>query len=175
MGKEATLMFRHLPRKYSARDLLPILAQHVTAAAFDFVYVPWDKNSNFNMGYAFVNFVDCPTARMIEATMNGSIWPNDSRKREVKILPARVQGLAANLRRYIDSVAKLDLSNCPLVFRRGEEILLQAAAQEFLQMQLVMPQWSIGQSCCVHSGQQPAPAHGAVSPPPACLSAVDFP
>jgi len=164
MAQGTTLMFRHLPRKYTARDLEAILEQHVTSAAFDFVYVPWDRNSSSNMAYAFVNFVDLPTARMITATMNGSIWPNDPRMREMKIIVATLQGFVANLMRYYETVADPSLSHCPMVFRNGDEMPFHAAVQDVLQAQAaadLSTKESVSQC-----GHPVAPAHSMVVRPP---------
>jgi len=163
-GQATTLMFRHLPRKYTARDLVSVLEQYVTPAAFDFVYVPWDKNSTNNMAYAFVNFVDLPTACMIAATMNGSIWPNDPRMREMKIIVATLQGFVANLMRYYETVADPSLSHCPLVFRNGDEMPFHAAVQDVLQAQAaadLSTKESVSQC-----GHPVAPAHSMVVRPP---------
>jgi len=169
VAQGTTLMFRHLPRKYTARDLEAILEQHVTSAAFDFVYVPWDRNSSSNMAYAFVNFVDLPTARMITATMNGSIWPNDPRMREMKIIPAKLQGFEANLMRYYNSVADPVLSHCPLIFRKGQQMPFQAAVQDVVQAQAAA-QWHFKESF-MQSGYPAAPAHSMVVRPPPGLPA----
>jgi len=91
----------------------------------------------------------------------------------MRVLPAQVQGLAANLRRYRDTVTDPDLTHCPLVFREGREIPLQAALEECMQTS-EQPQWSI-QERGMHFGRWHAPAPGLVPPPLPTLSAEDFP
>eukprot|EP00443_Scrippsiella_acuminata_P008955 CAMPEP_0115212620 /NCGR_PEP_ID=MMETSP0270-20121206/23375_1 /TAXON_ID=71861 /ORGANISM="Scrippsiella trochoidea, Strain CCMP3099" /LENGTH=278 /DNA_ID=CAMNT_0002626349 /DNA_START=75 /DNA_END=911 /DNA_ORIENTATION=- len=129
VGQPTTLMFRHVPRKYTTRDLLSALEQHVSRSALDFVYVPWDRKSTNNMGFAFVNFTDSRYADMISAVMNGTMWPRDTRMRQMMIVPAIVQGFVANILKYRDNVKEPDAGRCPLVFIKGREISLNFAFQ----------------------------------------------
>lgn len=129
VGEATTLMFRHLPRKYTVRNLLSALEQFVDRSALDFVYVPWDRKSTNNMGFAFVNCADAASARKIATVMQGSLCPNDSRMREMKIMPAIVQGFAANLLRYHETIKEPDPAHSPLIFNKGKQVPLNFAIQ----------------------------------------------
>jgi len=170
-GEATTFMFRHIPRKYTVRDLLSALEQHVTRSALDFVYIPWDRKSTNNMGFAFVNFVDPTCAHMTTTVMQGSLWPYDSRMREMKIVPAFVQGFAANLLRYYDTVKEPDPVHCPLLFNNGKEVSLHFA------LQLVKHKPALGRGN-VHASNTEGKTSARLSetlsaynlpPPPACL------
>jgi len=169
MNEVTTLMFRHLPRKYTAWDLLSVLEQHVTRAALDFVYIPWDGTSTNNMGFAFVNFVDAPTASMMFAMMQGTVWPKDSRMRQVRIVPSLVQGAAANLARYRDTVKEPNLARCPLIFNGGTEIPLHIALRR-VQQTWPCGTWGKGQVSAMGTAHvtlaSRAPACIAPPPPP---------
>jgi len=113
------------------------------------------------MGFAFINFVDAPTARMIAAVMEGSVWPKDPRMRQIRIVPALVQGLAANLARYRDTVKEPDLVRFPLIFNGGKAVLLHVALQ---QLQQTWPCGTWGKPSALGSGRV-APS-GLIAPPP---------
>eukprot|EP00445_Apocalathium_hangoei_P002913 CAMPEP_0203855372 /NCGR_PEP_ID=MMETSP0359-20131031/9605_1 /ASSEMBLY_ACC=CAM_ASM_000338 /TAXON_ID=268821 /ORGANISM="Scrippsiella Hangoei, Strain SHTV-5" /LENGTH=301 /DNA_ID=CAMNT_0050771919 /DNA_START=68 /DNA_END=973 /DNA_ORIENTATION=- len=131
-GNKTTLMFRYIPRKFTGGDLVAKLERHVSKEAFDYIYVPWDRNSTNNMGYAFANFVDTQTARMIQAVMNKTVWPSGRCGRHTIIVPAHMQGLAESLQRYREGNAiEPDFAHCPQVFLKGRQIPLQIAIQMF--------------------------------------------
>jgi len=122
-------MFRHLPRKYTKREVVAALEQHVARSAFDLVHVPWDSMSASNMGFAFANFVDAESATRILARMQGSLWPNDPRLRPMKIVLSHVQGFAACLRKCMDASKTSDYIG-PLILSRGNEVPLHLALQQ---------------------------------------------
>eukprot|EP00445_Apocalathium_hangoei_P042458 CAMPEP_0203969362 /NCGR_PEP_ID=MMETSP0359-20131031/97420_1 /ASSEMBLY_ACC=CAM_ASM_000338 /TAXON_ID=268821 /ORGANISM="Scrippsiella Hangoei, Strain SHTV-5" /LENGTH=324 /DNA_ID=CAMNT_0050907299 /DNA_START=60 /DNA_END=1034 /DNA_ORIENTATION=- len=126
-----TLMLRYVPRKFTGIDLVKELERHVPRSSFNYVYVPWDRCSTNNMGYAFANFVDSATARTIAKAMHGNTLANDHRGRMVSVLPARVQGLSRNLRRYDETHFHLepDIEHSPLIYCKGVEIPLRLAIE----------------------------------------------
>jgi hypothetical protein len=126
LGEDVTtLMLRRVPRKYSAWDVLAELEHHVSRSALKFVYVPWENNSASNMGFAFVDFVDVGTAHLAFGLMDGTLWRNAIKPRETWIVPALVQGLDANIKRYHEATAGLsNLKHVPLVFRNGKQVPL---------------------------------------------------
>jgi len=97
-----TLMIRNIPNRYTQRELILELEDLGFVGTFDFFYLPLDKGTMMNVGYAFVNFVvpECAEKCM-------QIFKNYRFKRHRKISGktaavsvAHIQGLAANLAHY---------------------------------------------------------------------------
>jgi len=88
-----------------------------------------------------VNFTDPLTAFTACKTMDGCSWKTARTSRVMKLVPANVQGLAANLKRYSDSETEPDSSHSPLFFHRGVNIPLQIALQIHFPMNTPLPQW----------------------------------
>jgi len=126
-----TIMFRNIPRKHSANDVVAELDLYVTRDAFDFVYVPWFRNSSSNMGHAFVNFtrpaVELAFASKLQGTQWSSRWPSKKTPKIIRMVPASVQGFTANLQRFqLHNTASDDLGHYPRIFQRGIEVDVQA-------------------------------------------------
>mmetsp|Transcript_31470 Transcript_31470/g.68935 ORF Transcript_31470/g.68935 Transcript_31470/m.68935 type:complete len:351 (+) Transcript_31470:87-1139(+) len=97
-----TLMIRNIPNRYTQRELILELDDLGFAGTFDFLYIPLDKGTMMNVGYAFVNFVGHEWA---EKCMQ--MFKNYRFKRHRKISGkiaavsvAHIQGLVANLAHY---------------------------------------------------------------------------
>lgn len=118
--RPTTLMIRNLPRKFAAWDMVAELRLHALPGTFDFVYVPWDRKGVDNVGYAFANFLDATLAAEVLASMNGADWRTGFRCRPIKVQPAHVQGLDANLSRFEEQGAFVDPDHAPLLFAGGE-------------------------------------------------------
>eukprot|EP00446_Apocalathium_sp_SHHI-4_P074490 CAMPEP_0177564054 /NCGR_PEP_ID=MMETSP0369-20130122/73421_1 /TAXON_ID=447022 ORGANISM="Scrippsiella hangoei-like, Strain SHHI-4" /NCGR_SAMPLE_ID=MMETSP0369 /ASSEMBLY_ACC=CAM_ASM_000364 /LENGTH=303 /DNA_ID=CAMNT_0019051337 /DNA_START=28 /DNA_END=940 /DNA_ORIENTATION=- len=132
LDQVTTFMFRNIPRKYTAMDVVAELETNVTREAFNFVYVPWFKSSTTNMGYAFVNTVDVTTARAVYAMMQGGRWKMGPGSRMMKMVPASMQGLEENLKQFhVNNAQHPNLEHCPLVFRKGVQVELNQALREF--------------------------------------------
>ena len=52
-----TVMIRHIPNKYSYKNLLEEI-NIVCKDKYDFFYLPQDSENNCNLGYAFINFIN---------------------------------------------------------------------------------------------------------------------
>jgi len=132
LDQVTTVMFRNIPRKYTAMDVVAELEMIVTREAFNFVYVPWFKSSTTNMGYAFVNTVDVTTARAVYAMMRGGRWKMGPGSRMMKMVPASMQGLEENLKQFhFNNAQHPNLEHCPLVFGKGVQVELNQALREF--------------------------------------------
>jgi len=130
LDQVTTFMFRGIPRKYTNQDLVAVLERSVNLDQVDFVYVPWYKNSNSNMGYAFVNFVDVMTARAAYDVMQGSQWGAAHGARSMNLVAAQVQGLVDNLQQYnLKNGSDFDLIHRPLVFQKGAQLDLQEVVE----------------------------------------------
>lgn len=126
-GVATAVMFRNLPRKYNAYDLLREISCAIDAKQVDFVYLPWDTSSH-NIGYAFVNFVDPWALAEVFKSMDGASWHYAASSRKVKILPASVHGLAANLEHCEARISpSSEKPVFPVVFLNGEEVGFQEA------------------------------------------------
>eukprot|EP00405_Crypthecodinium_cohnii_P007308 CAMPEP_0206421822 /NCGR_PEP_ID=MMETSP0324_2-20121206/1680_1 /ASSEMBLY_ACC=CAM_ASM_000836 /TAXON_ID=2866 /ORGANISM="Crypthecodinium cohnii, Strain Seligo" /LENGTH=176 /DNA_ID=CAMNT_0053885997 /DNA_START=123 /DNA_END=650 /DNA_ORIENTATION=- len=142
VAESTTLMFRYMPRKFVVKDMLKQLEWHVSRTHIDFVYVPWQRDAANNKGYAFVNFVDAQSAQAAFTSMQGTVWHSDPRMREIRIVPAAVQGLVANLQRYIDS--EPDSVHRPVVFSHGQAIPLRVAVQRFCPDSMALQNFAAG-------------------------------
>lgn len=101
-GPPTTMMIRNIPNRYTQRELIRELETLGFGGTFDFLYVPIDKGTMCNVGYAFVNFIHHQ-----EATRCMTVFDNYSfakhRKARGKIATvsvAHIQGLEANIRHY---------------------------------------------------------------------------
>lgn len=97
-----TLMVRNIPNRYTQRELITELEDMGFAGTFDFLYMPLDKGTMSNVGYAFVNFVD-----PVDAAECLELFQKYHFKRHRKISGkvaaasvAHIQGLEANLAHY---------------------------------------------------------------------------
>mmetsp|Transcript_70373 Transcript_70373/g.203997 ORF Transcript_70373/g.203997 Transcript_70373/m.203997 type:complete len:340 (-) Transcript_70373:144-1163(-) len=117
-----TVMFRNLPRRYTAYDLLGEISLYIDQKLVDFVYLPWDSQAH-NMGYAFVNFTQPGALNTVYRAMSGALWRLSESTRRIKILPASVHGLAANLAHCEPRISPSPNKPVyPIVFVNGEEI-----------------------------------------------------
>jgi len=97
-----TLMIRNIPNRYTQNELILELEALGFASTFDFLYVPLDKGTMSNVGYAFVNFVDPQWATKCMEAFHGYHFKRH-RKVSGKIAAvsiAHIQGLEANLAHY---------------------------------------------------------------------------
>jgi len=125
-----TLMIRHIPRRLRAWDVVEELCGYLRPQDFDFVYVPGVAASETNMGYAFVNIPDPKLAQWACRHLDGRPWTPSGCERRMKVRPAFIQGLADNLKQFLQKIAhRLDtrLSHLPLVFDCGQRVPLEVA------------------------------------------------
>jgi len=97
-----TVMIRNIPNRYSQNDLIDEMEELGFAGTFDFLYVPLDKGTMSNVGYAFVNFLEEASAKKCMAAFEGYRFKRH-RKSSGKIgtvSVAHLQGLEANVRHY---------------------------------------------------------------------------
>lgn len=98
-----TMMIRNLPNRYTQRELISELEDLGFAGTFDFLYLPLDKGTMYNVGYAFVNFVEPDWAQRCIAAFQNYRFKQHRRMmvgRMAAVSVAHIQGLEANLAHY---------------------------------------------------------------------------
>lgn len=97
-----TLMIRNIPNRYTQKELIAELEDLGLGGSFDFLYIPLDKGTMSNVGYAFVNFIQESWAEKCMAEFQNYRF---KRHRKVSgkvaaVSVAHIQGLEANLAHY---------------------------------------------------------------------------
>jgi len=97
-----TLMIRNVPNQYHRQQLMQELDELGFRDKYDFVYLPIDNATKWNVGYAFVNFDHPNEAERCMSVLEGhEFFRNRHGKRRIAhVSPAHIQGLEANLRHY---------------------------------------------------------------------------
>eukprot|EP00429_Kryptoperidinium_foliaceum_P131852 CAMPEP_0176279082 /NCGR_PEP_ID=MMETSP0121_2-20121125/49107_1 /TAXON_ID=160619 /ORGANISM="Kryptoperidinium foliaceum, Strain CCMP 1326" /LENGTH=509 /DNA_ID=CAMNT_0017619397 /DNA_START=68 /DNA_END=1592 /DNA_ORIENTATION=- len=116
-GVMTTLLFRNLPRRYTADDLLREVESVAGAGVMDFVHVP-SESALRNKAFGVVNFASPNVAHAALEALQGRRWREAARAQPAKVMVADVQGLAANLVR----AAVAPGSSPPLVFIDGRSV-----------------------------------------------------
>jgi hypothetical protein len=104
-----TLMIRNIPSRLSQQDLVMELQELGFAGTFDFLYIPIDKNTLSNVGYAFVNFVEPRWAKKCMETFQNYRFNRWRRgpSRVASVSIAHLQGLEKNLQHYENSAVNV--------------------------------------------------------------------
>lgn len=76
-------------------DLAPVVRN-----AFDFFYLPWNSNQEKNLGHAIINFFSRSTAAEFANQCDSLSFAGQGDKQRLRIVPAALQGRAANLRHF---------------------------------------------------------------------------
>lgn len=104
-----TLMIRNIPNRCTQIELVNELEYLGFAGTFDFLYIPLDKGTMSNVGYAFVNFSTALAASSCMSIFKGYRFLSH-RRVSAKLSTASVahiQGLEANLKHYENSAVKI--------------------------------------------------------------------
>ena len=104
-----TLMICNIPCCVSQSHLAGIVDGGGFAQAYDYLYLPMPTHGGCaqNLGYGFINFVATEAASRFTEQFHGHVFGGTASLKEMQVKPARVQGLAANIRN----------------FRRGREVV----------------------------------------------------
>jgi len=96
-----TVMLRNIPNQYSREKLCKRLDSQGFAGQYDFLYLPIDRNSERNMGYAFINFrtqqACTEFARCFSGKLASECLPGYKSNKVCEVRVAQVQGQQANL------------------------------------------------------------------------------
>ncbi|CAE7945467.1 ML3, partial [Symbiodinium sp. KB8] len=104
-----TMMIRNIPNRYTQREFVRELDGLGFAGTYDFLYLPIDKGTLCNVGYAFVNFLEPISAQRCMEVFHNYIF---QRYRKVRgkiaaVSIAHIQGLEANMRHYENSAVNM--------------------------------------------------------------------
>eukprot|EP00747_Dinoflagellata_sp_TGD_P198465 gnl/TRDRNA2_/TRDRNA2_71522_c0_seq1.p1 gnl/TRDRNA2_/TRDRNA2_71522_c0~~gnl/TRDRNA2_/TRDRNA2_71522_c0_seq1.p1 ORF type:complete len:446 (-),score=89.88 gnl/TRDRNA2_/TRDRNA2_71522_c0_seq1:64-1401(-) len=97
-----TIMIRNIPNLYTRNMLMDELDSLGFYGEYDFIYLPMDKSTTWNIGYAFVNFVAPEVAARCRKKLNNYIFckfENPSGK-VAQCSVAHIQGLKKNVDHY---------------------------------------------------------------------------
>eukprot|EP00931_Biecheleriopsis_adriatica_P087932 TRINITY_DN62334_c0_g1_i1.p1 TRINITY_DN62334_c0_g1~~TRINITY_DN62334_c0_g1_i1.p1 ORF type:complete len:411 (-),score=111.17 TRINITY_DN62334_c0_g1_i1:138-1370(-) len=115
-----TVMMRNLPNKYTQQKLKVEIDEAGFAGAYDFLYVPMDKQFGANKGYAFINFLDNRFVHSFRTRFEGRCMSSYKSGKIVQISPASLQGFEANYEHFSNSsVIRGDPKNRPLFIRKS--------------------------------------------------------
>jgi len=97
-----TVMIRNIPGRYSQNDLMLDLKGLGFAGTYDFLYMPMDKGTAANVGYAFVNFVEASWAQKCLQSFGTFRFLRHQRSSNklASVSVAHLQGLEKNLQHY---------------------------------------------------------------------------
>lgn len=112
-----TIMIKNIPNKYTQQMLLMSIDANF-ANTYDFFYLPIDFKNKCNVGYAFVNFLDCSVIPAFYREMNGNTWDRFKSKKICAITYARIQGRNALIQHFQSSsvMSQEDAKIKPLIF-----------------------------------------------------------
>jgi len=121
-----TLMVRNIPNAYTRDMFVEELGVLGFTGEYDFLYLPIDRSTQWNVGYAFVNFGTPEAAARCRAALAGYVfccYPHGSGK-VTQVSPANLQGLEDNLEFYSKTAVQCTGSEAsrPLVLRGQEYV-----------------------------------------------------
>jgi hypothetical protein len=104
-----TMMIRNIPGRYQQNDLMMDLKDLGFAGTYDFLYMPMDKATSANVGYAFVNFVEPIWAAKCLRSFENYRFARHQRtsNKLASVSVAHLQGLEKNLLHYQNSAVNM--------------------------------------------------------------------
>jgi len=132
-GPPTTLMIRHIPNRYTQREFIRELDDLGFGDTYDFLYLPMDKGTQCNVGYAFVNFTDSCCAQRCMEVFEGYIFMKyrKSKNKIAAVSVAHIQGLEANVRYYentaVNTATRTRQKRGPLIIPGGGRSLVDCA------------------------------------------------
>lgn len=121
-----TVMMRNLPYGYTRQRLIDLLNSKGFFCKYDFLYLPFDFESQCHIGYAFVNLTTpAHAARFVEVFHGFKKWRLGRGKRTCVVSWGSIQGFRANVERF-ETNPIMDKSvpeeYKPILFRDGVQI-----------------------------------------------------
>jgi len=101
-GHCTTIMVTNIPESFTQESLVSLLEALTPGFCgnFDFFYCPWDPQTECNLGYCIINFLSRSSAAEFEKQWVDKTLVPGAGATGLKILPAALQGRAANLRHF---------------------------------------------------------------------------
>lgn len=128
-----TVMIRNVPKRYTVEGLLIELSLRCRLEECCLLHLPCSKG-DFNIGYAFVTFSTPEAAQTCFYAMSGQSWTSCKNSKQCRVVPARVQGVSANLEQYVQNLGGsryLHSPYAPLVFSQGRRCGLMEAVKMY--------------------------------------------
>ncbi|KAM0685696.1 hypothetical protein COBT_003091 [Conglomerata obtusa] len=97
--KRTTCMIKNIPNKYTQKMLLEMINEH-HAETFDFLYLRIDFRNKCNVGYAFINFLDCSVIPSFYTKLNGKGWKKFRSNKIAQLTYASIQGIDNLIRKF---------------------------------------------------------------------------
>jgi len=97
-----TLMIRNIPHMYTRSMLMEELDALGFREDYDFIYLPMDKTTHWNVGYAFVNFLSSSVAKKCMSMLENYSFKRfeHGTGKVAQVCTAHIQGLKKNLQYY---------------------------------------------------------------------------
>jgi len=115
--KTTTVMIRQIPRWVTQQMLVAEVVKQGFSDYFNFLYLPWERKRNQNMGYAFLNFLDAKGAIAFKKVFDGLCLNSEMEmtNRPLRVHPAAVQGYQANYQHFMRTkIGRSQNSNGPI-------------------------------------------------------------
>lgn len=108
--KITTLMLRNIPNMYTRSMLVEELDSLGFQSEYDFLYLPMDKSTQWNVGYSFVNFKSPSAAKRCADEVTGHIFRcyDHGSGKVAQVAVAHIQGLEKNLAYYSKTAVQCD-------------------------------------------------------------------
>ena len=114
--KRTTVMIRHIPNKYTSKDLLNEI-DIACKGKYDFFYLPLDTENDCNLGYSFINFIDPLHIVYFYHLFKARNWKYYKSHKECDLSFAKFQGkieLTAHLEKNMNKME--DKKKLPMIF-----------------------------------------------------------
>jgi hypothetical protein len=125
-GPPTTMMIRNIPGRYKQDDLMGDLQDLGFAGTYDFLYIPIDKGTSTNVGYAFVNFIDTTWAEKCKVSLEDYHFTRGRKRpsnKAASVSVAYLQGLEKNLQHYESAAVNMSRD------RRRKPVVLPKMSQ----------------------------------------------
>jgi len=119
--KTTTVMIRQIPRWLTQQMLVAEVENQGFHDCFNFLYLPWERKRNHNMGYAFINFVQAKGAIAFKEVFDGLYLNSEMemRSKPLRVHPAAVQGYQANHQHFMRTkIGRSQNVNSPIFLDR---------------------------------------------------------